>query len=231
MHETGHEEVQPAVVVVVKKPAGKAEDRQLNVQLLCKLCKGAIMIVPIEKVLARIVGHIEIRIPVTIVIARHHGLTEGRPIYTCEMRNLAERTVAVIMKELRGRMLIADKKVQKPIIIKVSPHRALSRCRANRQPGLAGNIGERAVAVVPQKRAAHGIAPAASQNMDVQPAVIVVIGLEKVEPSQLTCESGLSTSIREAPITVVMVVVHRLAVIPARNHNVQKPIIVEIIDN
>ena len=93
-----------------------------------------------------------------------------------------------------------------------------------------GHIGEGAVAVVPQQRFALSHFPSAAQHQDVHAAVVVVIGLNHVQPAQLAVEPCCGGPVCEGAVAVVAEVVHRPATVEIGRDDVEAAA-AEIVDD
>ena len=113
-----------------------------------------------------------------------------------------------------------------------SAHAAVCEAVAgSAQPACRGHVGEGAVAIVPQQRVALGQLPPAAQHEDVLAAVVVVVGLNQVQPAQLTVEPGCGRSLGERAIPVVAEVVQGSATVEVGGDDVVAPGAGEIIDD
>ena len=74
-----------------------------------------------------------------------------------------------------------------------------------------------------------GNLPAAAQHQDVHAAVIVVIGLNHVEPAELVARPACAAAIRERAVAVVVKVVQRRAHVVARGDDVQQAVVIEVV--
>ena len=100
---------------------------------------------------------------------------------------------------------VADVEVEVAVVVVVGPGRGLRRVVDGRQAGREGHVGERAVAVVVQQRVGMppvAAEPAAAQDQDVGGAVVVVVGLDEVEPAVEAVESGLLAAVAERAVAV-----------------------------
>ena len=102
MNETRDGEIEPPVVIIVKEPSRKAENRPFHAQLFSHVGERAILVVMVKKVLACVVRDVEIRVSVSIVVARNDSLAERGSIDSRTARYIREGSVAVIVKELAG---------------------------------------------------------------------------------------------------------------------------------
>jgi hypothetical protein len=103
------------------------------------------------------------------------------------------------VKELRRAVLVADEQVQEPVVVDVGPDRRLRPGRRLRQAARHGDVGERPVAVVAQQRLPLRRFPAATQHQDVEMAVVVVVGLDDVQPAKLRGQPRLRRPIVNVP--------------------------------
>ena len=97
-----------------------------------------------------------------------------------------EGPIPFVEEKLARAVFVADKEIEEPIIINVRPHGGLRASGRLGQACLTGNVGKCSVTVVTQKRFAHGEFPCAAQYEQIHASVVVVIGLNHVQPAQLT---------------------------------------------
>ena len=142
-----------------------------------------------------------------------------------------EGPVSLIEEHLARAVFVADKEIEEPIIINVRPHGGLRASRRLGQACLTGNVGKRSVTVVTQERFAHGEFPRPAQYEQVHASVVVVIGLNQVQPAQLTGQSRLRRVVRKCTVSIVVKESQRLAHVVAGHHNVQQAVILEIVYN
>src|SRR5690348_9194287 len=91
--------------------------------------------------------------------------------------NLLKSTVAPIMVELVRTFFVANIQVEEAVVVVVGPGRTIGVDRIH-QAGLAGDVGEGAVAIVPEQTGPDGIGePGPAGNKDVQVAVVIIICL------------------------------------------------------
>ena len=99
------------------------------------------------------------------------------------------------------------------------------------KPGFAGDVVEPAGAVVLQKRgpdrASRSHAPAG--NEDVEPAVVVVVGLIADEPAELIGDSRALAAIFKFAVAAVPIERHRLGGVVAGDDDVEEPVAVEVV--
>ena len=89
-------------------------------------------------------------------------------------------------------------------------------------------------AVVAQQRVgmAAGVAPpGAAQNQHVGIAVVVVVGLDEIEPTVEPAQEGFGGALAEAAVARVLEVAQGVVEIPRRDHQVQIAVEIEIVDH
>ena len=147
------------------------------------------------------------------------------------MGDVLERAVFLVQEELSGAVLISHEQVQPPVVVDVGPDGGLRARRRPRHTAGDGDVGEGPVAVVAQQRLALRQLPSATQHQDVETAVVVVVGLQDVQPAELVTQPGLRRPLGEAPIRIVVKKVHGRAAVEARRHDVEPSVVVEIVDD
>src|SRR5262245_8846553 len=98
MYETGDKEIRQTVIIVVKKPCRKAEDRFFDLQVLGYLRKGPIAVIMVKEVFSPIIGDIEVGISIAVIVGCHHRFTVGNPIDARMARYVSEGSVAIVAK-------------------------------------------------------------------------------------------------------------------------------------
>ena len=83
----------------------------------------------------------------------------------------------------------------------------------------------------PQKRLALGHFPPATQHQDVLAAIVVVIGLDHVQPAQLAVEPRCGRPLGERAIAVVAEVVQRPATVKIGRDHIKAPGAGEIVND
>ena len=208
-HEAGHEEVEPAVVVVVPEPGREAHDRPLHAELARALAEGAVALVVIEEVLAPEVRHVQVRPAVAVVIAPGRALGEGLGVDAGRVGDVLEGAVPTVAEE-RGRALfVADEEVEPAVVVVIGPDRGMGATDGAAEARLGGDVGERPVAVVAQQGVAHRELPAAAHHEEVEPAVVVVVGLHDVDAADVAAQAGRRRAVLERPVAAAMVVAQR----------------------
>ena len=96
------------------------------------------------------------------------------------------------------------------------------------EPGLGRHVRECAVAVVTQQRIANWPFPPAAHHEQIEVSVVVVVGLDQVDASQLVAEAG-SARICEPAVWLLEEQVERLARIDAGHDDVGPPVAVEVV--
>jgi hypothetical protein len=69
----------------------------------------------------------------------------------------------------------------------------------------------------------------AAMDEEIEPAVVVVVGLGRVEPAQLTREAGRFGAVLERTVTAIAKQARRRAEIDAGEDDVEQPVIVEVV--
>ena len=113
-------------------------------------------------------------------------------------RDVLEGAVAAVAEQLRRTVLVADEQIDEAVVVDVGPRR---RLRAGGRAGQAArdrHVGERAVAVVAEQRLALRRLPPAAQHEHVLAAVVVVVGLQQVQPAELARQPGARAPRRES---------------------------------
>src|SRR5206468_1947590 len=98
------------------------------------------------------------------------------------------------------------------------------------QPRLAGDIGEGAVAVVAQEARPdrpRRPCPAADENVKV--AVVVIVGLDAVQPAELLAQARLVGDILEGAVSLVAVENNRLRRIPGTGDEIEVAVVIEVV--
>src|SRR5579885_2201621 len=99
------------------------------------------------------------------------------------MRDVFKGSVSSVAKKLVGTTLVGDKQIEESIIVDIGPNSRLGGSRRLGQPAGAGHIGEGAVAVISQQRAADRVFPSSTEHQDIHATVVVVIRLDDVQPA------------------------------------------------
>src|SRR5205085_5742996 len=129
------------------------------------------------------------------------------------------------------RVIAAHEQVEVAVVVVVSPgghdgvdwvHQACS----------ARDVGEGAIAVVPQQRWPHGdVVPRAADDIDVFEAVVVVIGLYAVETAQLVAQSCLVGPVPKSSVPAIVIERQWNSWVPGGNDQVELTIVVEILQD
>ena len=230
--EAGREDIGPAVVVVVEEPARKSLVRLVNAHLLGNIGECTVAIVAIEAGRAGHVGNVQVRIAVAVEVAPVGPLAPERAVVDAgSARDILKRAVAAIMVKAARSRFAADENVQPTVVVVIRPDRHLSIDR-RQQAGFFGDIGECAVAVVTKQAVLlRDARPGAPANIDIQQAVVVVIGLDAVEPTDLLGEASRLGSFLKRAIAPVAIKRQRLSRVHARHDQVEQAIVVEIVHN
>src|SRR5579864_1097266 len=147
------------------------------------------------------------------------------------MRDVFEDAIAFVQEKLGWAIFVSDKQVQKTIVIDVHPNRGLSASGMLGQPARLSHISEGAVAVVAQQGLSLRDLPASAKHEDVNTAVIVEIGLNNVQCTQLVRQARCFGLLGKRSITVVMEILHGSACIETGFHHVEAPIVFEIVND
>jgi hypothetical protein len=138
--------------------------------------------------------------------------------------------VAVVQEKLIRLVFVAYVEIEESVVIDIHPHGSLRRGWLG-QAGFHGDIGEGAVTVVAQQGFPHCRFPAAAQDQDIQAAVIVVIGLDNVVPTELGCQPRLRAAVGKRAIPVVVEEMHGRAEVPVGSNDIEEPIVIEVVDD
>src|ERR1700722_6590817 len=95
-----HQQIRPAVVVVIEEPGRKAEERFAHAGLCGDLGKRAIAVVAIEKVCAVEVGDKKVNEAIVVIIGRRSGFAECGTIDAGFMRDVFKCSISAIAKKL-----------------------------------------------------------------------------------------------------------------------------------
>ena len=163
----------------------------------------AVAVVAEQLVLPAEVRGVEVRIAVVVVVAEDDALDVLADLDPGGRGDVGEPAVAVVAVELAGRVellprirrvvgigtvLVADVEVEVAVVVGVAPGGGLRRTTMLGQPARGeGDVGEPPGAVVAQQRpgvASRPPQPGAAQDVDVEVAVVVEVGLHQVEPAE-----------------------------------------------
>ncbi len=225
------EQIRPSVVVVVEEPGRKTAAGPRHACRSRHLGERVVVIVPIQKVVPVEIRDVEVHESVVVIVRRAHTLGERDAIDTGSARDVFEGTAALVQEQLRGAILVADEQIEQSIVVDIRPRRGLRARRRLCQSACRRHIGEGAVAVVPQQRLALGHLPPAAQHQDVLAAVVVVVGLNHVQPAQLAVEPRCGRPFGERAVAVVAEVVQRTATVEVGRDDVEAPVAGEIVDD
>ncbi len=172
----GDEEVRPAVVVVVEH--GHAQRLGVGVaqpRLDRDVLEGAVPAVAVQD---RALPLVRLRRAVGLVgaVQRAEEVLVQRPLH-----------------------VVGDEQVQLAVLVVVEEGRAGAEASAA-GPGLRGDVGEAAVALVVEEPVA-----AEAGEVDVHPAVVVVVGGRAAQPVHRDVEAGPAREVRERAVTVVAI--------------------------
>src|SRR5439155_16836522 len=116
---------------------------------------------------------------------------------------LLESAVAAVAIQPVVARFVADIEIEKTIVIEVGPGSAVG-IDGIHQAGFAGHVGEGAVAVVAEQSRPYGVLqPGAARNKQVQEAIVVVVGLDEIEPAVVVHESGRRATILKCTTALV----------------------------
>ena len=108
------------------------------------------MVVVVEKIVARVIGNVDIRISVVVVIRRHNCFGERDLVHAGRVRDVNEGAVALIQEKLRRTTLASHEQIEPAVVIDVGPNRGLRGGRRLRQTSFAGHVCEGTVTVAAQ---------------------------------------------------------------------------------
>jgi len=243
-------EVEPAVVVVVPEPAGKTFERFGDTRLGGDIGEtpggagrtdvdgGAV--VAEEKVGAGFAGDVEIGAAVVVEIAGDDGFHKTDEGDAAGGRAFGERAVTIVSIQFAGVGLafagggfVADEEVEMAVVVVVEPSGRLRGIEAE-EAGFLGDVGEGAVAVVAEERvgiAAHVGEPGAAEDEDIDEAVVVVVGLDQVEPAGEAEEAGFGGALGEGGVAVVDEEPELAGGTPGGGEDVEEAVVVEVVEN
>ena len=188
------------------------------------------MVVVQQRAGAAVVGDEQVSIAVVVVIGRHHRLGKHREIGSGRTGDVLKCAVAVVQEKLIRLVFIADVEIQVAVVIDIHPHGGLRRGWLG-EAGFRRDISEDAVAVVAKQRFPLCRFPATAQHQDIQAAVIVVIGLDDVEPAQLGGQPRLRAAVAKRAVPVVVEEMHGRAKIPVGGDDVEQTVVIEVVDD
>ena len=126
--------------------------------------------------------------------------------------------------------LVADEEVEPAVAVVIGPRAGLGRVLGI-ESGFARDVGEDA-AIVAQQRVGEGLdEPAAAEDEDVRVAVVVVVGVDEVEPAQEALEPRLGRPVDEAARAIALEVAEGVQQAAGRRHHVRQAVAVEVIDD
>jgi len=100
------------------------------------------------------------------------------------------------------------------------------------QPRFLGHVRERAVPIVLQqgeRLPSQDALPAAAQHQHVGETIVVVIGLQDVQPAQFSRQARFLGALRECAVAIVPEETQRTAPIHRRTHDVEQTVPVKIL--
>jgi len=155
--EPAHEEVEPAVVVVVEEPGGKAVSRFSDAGDRGHVSEPRAVVAEQQIGLAE-TRHVQVEAPVVVEIAPGHAFDHAQHAETERGRAIGKSAVAVVVKKLhrvpRGPsapVLVADEQIEKSVVVVVAPRRRVRRMEGQQSSGLR-DVLEGAVSLVAQQR-------------------------------------------------------------------------------
>ncbi len=227
---TGGEDVEPAVVIKIPRPAGKAVIRSIDSHQRCLIAETAVTVVMVQPGVAAKIIQKKVGITVVIVVNPCATLAKvsGASLQAGSRADLLERSITVVMVEAIGLLFAADEQVEPAVVVVVGPGGRIGVDRIE-QAGFLGDIAEFASAFVAQQRRPDGMAkPGPARNEDVHSAVIIVVGLVADQPAKLIGDSGLLGTVVKRRIALVAVVSHWRTGVERAHHDVEQAVIVEV---
>ena len=177
--------------------------------------KGPVVVVAIERVVAAVVGDVEVHVPIVVVILRYRALGESHAVDPGGVADLLEGSVTVVVEKLARSIFIADEEIEVPVVVDVRPGACLCTGRGYGQAGFPGDVGEGSIAVVAQQRLSLAGLPASAQHQNIHAAIVVIIGLHHIEAAHLLGQPRLLAVVAECAVAVVVEIMHGRAQVPA----------------
>ena len=245
----GHEDVLPAIVIVIEKPAGKTVERLGDTRDSGNIGEEPAVRGPQFRIAGAVIAEqpvratqhrdVEIGTAIIIEVSGHHSLHVVAHRHAAQARDLLEGPVALVVKQFAemprlggaGKRLIAHEQIQPAVSIEVEPGGCLRRMK-QKEPGCFGHIFERAVSPVSQQRVrvpslfAH---PGAAQHEHVEVPIIVEVRLHKVQSAGQSREARFPRPVGECSVAVVPIEVHLIAQADGRHHHVQQVVAIEVV--
>ncbi len=190
-----------------------------------------------QPVLAAASREVEVDASVIVVVARDDRLHETDRLGSRRFRNFTEGAVALVQVELaRVRQLavlrlVPDEKIEPAVVVEVGEGGRLRGVLAV-DAGRNRDVLEGAVAAIAQQRVGDASLlgePSAAQHEDIGMAVVVVVGVEQVEPADLAVEPRFVHPLGEGPVPVVVVEPHPVAQPERRAEDVDEAVAVEVL--
>lgn len=246
--EGADEDIEPAVVVVVKEPGCEIESSGARyTQPGSYISECPVGVVP-EKPVSAHVGKKEVGIAVVVVISGRRTLAEAVIAHPCLLGDISEGPVPIIPEKL-GRVvslfsaadftagLVPDEEIEFSILVEVKPDGALGGSGGIGESGVSGYVGEpdgtaAHRGVVAKERIAHfplRAQPGAPQDQDVSVPIIIVVGGDAVESSQLAGQAGLGGGIPESQSVLAQEETERSAWVRGRGENIVPTVPVEVL--
>ena len=230
---SSHENVGPAIVVIIKEPGRETEDRLGHARsfgyigkmprALWILVRAARSIISKEHVGLAPAREVEVGQPISVEVRRRDSFHERQMVHARFSSAFGEGAVAIVAVKFAPMRcgwfcsFVADEKIEPAVVVVIEPDGGLGRVKAE-QPRFLGDIIECPIAVVAQKRVGMATAfptPGAAQNQDIRKTIIVVISLHDVESADLAEQTGLRRAVGEGPISIVVEKTKLLLHVPA----------------
>ena len=141
---------------------------------------------------------------------------------------IGEKRVPVVVPLVRSSQRGVD--ILKSVSSQIAKSDPMSFLQMTEAPG-SGDILKMACAVIPKHAiwnqcGEFGIAGA---NVEVQPSVVVIVGLNQIESAGLSDQTGLAGSLHEGGIPEIHEVTQRIMCSPGANHQIKIPGVIEIL--
>ena len=196
------------VIIEVPEPRGERIDRARDAGRFGHVDKPPALNIFPHPVGRPVVAGVQVQIAVIIDVAPGDRLGEPAVNQISHRRNIGEPAPTVVVEQLQRTFFVADDQIQIPVVVVITPRGRLGR---SIQP-LAGqsaevrDVGEGAVAVVPQQRirlVAVLSEPCPPHHKDVNIAVVVDVGVIKVQPAGDADQTGAVGSVIEGSVAPV----------------------------
>ena len=227
----GGEDIEPAVVVKIPGPASEALDRPVDLHLRRDFREPAVPLVVIQS--SGVFQVVDEQVREAVVIIVKPGATLGPPRWlafnSCRGRDIIEAAVATVAIKAILLVFAGDEEIDPAVVVKIAP-RSRVGIDGIEQAGFPGHIGEPAGAVVAQQCGTNRVVePGPAGDEDIEPAVVVKIGLITHEPAELVRDPRLRRSVLECAVAAVAIECHRLGRIMAGDDDVQQSVTVEVV--